>query len=188
MMKFIALLFPLLLFARDVIFSLSWQNSYCKIHHQVCDYNYFTIHGLWPKKMYCRGGKFYLPRELFKEVRWYMPSVKLMKHEWNKHGKCYTSDATVYFSDMLRLAKIVNDSVLLAFFQRHRGSFITKQALNRAINKIYPHQATKVFLKCQKGYITEVRFKLTNTNIHSFAQLLKYSKRMIGGCQEGFIP
>jgi len=194
MKKLLFLLLPFLLFANQVILALSWQKSFCKLHHYPeCryskNYDYFTIHGLWPKKQNCAGiKKFRLPKPLWQNLKHYMPSTKLIHHEWQKHGRCYSKDPIIYFSDALYLTQTINNSKILEFFQQHEGDIITKQALNRVINSIYPHTARKVKMICQKGYVVELRFSLNgDVNNDSFYNLLKNGKPLIGSCEKGRI-
>jgi ribonuclease T2 len=194
MKKLLLLLVPFILFASQAIFAVSWQKSFCKINHSPeCkyskNYDYFTIHGLWPKKQNCNGIKHIrLPKPLWIELKNYMPSTRLIHHEWRKHGTCYTKDPNIYFSDMLFLIKTINNSEILRFFQKNEGKIVTKQALNKVINKIYPHTARKVKMICKKGYITELRFSLKGSiEQNSFYQLLKNAKPLRGGCTQGRI-
>ena len=194
MKKLLFLLLPFLLFANENILALSWQKSFCKIHHTPeCkyskNYDYFTIHGLWPKQKNCDGIQhFRLPKHLWSTLKKYMPSTKLIKHEWRKHGTCYSKDPIIYFSDTIYLTQTINNSKILEYFKQNEGKVITKQALNRIINKIYPHQARKIQMKCQNGYVTELRFSLNgNINKESLLNLLKKAKPLRGGCQEGKI-
>jgi len=189
MKKLLFLLLPFIVFAKEYIFAASWQDGYCAINHtRECnrEYNYFTIHGLWPKKQNCNGVKhFRLPKPLWDSLKTYMPSSKLIYHEWRKHGRCYSKDPIVYFSDSLYLIQKINDD-FKDFFNKHK--ILTKQQLNKFINSLYPHTARKVKMICKKGYITELRFSL-NGDIHtdSFYKLLKNGKNLKGGCDRGIV-
>ena len=194
MKKILWFLIPLFAFANQAVFSLSWQKSFCKTTHKLeCrysnKYDYFTIHGLWPKKQNCKGIRhFRLDKPLYLEVRKYMPSKGLMYHEWQKHGSCYSKKPSKYFQDMIRLTKIINNSKIGEFFKKNQGKQITKQALNRVINKIYPKQANKFSLRCKKGYVVELRMNLNGDMANDdILSLLKSAKRVIGGCQRGKI-
>jgi len=194
MKKLLFLLLPLFLLSNQNILALSWQKSFCKLHHKPeCkyskDYDYFTIHGLWPKQKNCNGIKnFRLPKPLWQNLKHFMPSTKLIKHEWRKHGVCYSKDPIIYFSDTLYLTQTINNSPILNFFKQNEGKIITKQALNKIINKLYPHTARKIIMKCEKGYITELRFSLNgNINNDSFYKLLKNGKPLRGSCEKGRI-
>ena len=172
------------------IFAASYQKDFCKVNYtKECRYSknwdYFTIHGLWPKKENCYGIKhFRLSSELWNALKIYMPSNYLKKHEWLKHGRCYSKNPEVYFRDMLILIKQVNNSPIKEYFNKHR--FITKQALNRVLNKFCPKSARKVKMICKKGYVTELRFSINgDVENQNLCELMQNSKELKGGCQEG---
>jgi ribonuclease T2 len=174
----------------NMIFSASYQKDFCKVNFQKeCrfskNWDYFTIHGLWPKKQNCAGIKhFRLSRDLWNELKIYMPSNYLKKHEWMKHGRCYTYNPEIYFKDMVILIKQVNNSPIKEYFNKHR--FITKQALNRVINLYCPRSARKVQMICKKGYITELRFSINgDIENENLCELMRNAKDLKGGCQEG---
>jgi ribonuclease I len=112
---FLVMLFISSIFA-NMIFSASYQKDFCKVNYQKeCkfskNWDYFTIHGLWPKKENCAGVKhFRLSKDLWNELKIYMPSNYLKKHEWAKHGRCYSHNPEVYFRDMVILIKQINNS------------------------------------------------------------------------------
>jgi len=176
------------------IFAASYQKDFCKIHHtKECkfskNWDYFTIHGLWPKKKNCSGIKhFRLSHNLWEELKIYMPSNYLKKHEWLKHGRCYTKEPEIYFKDMLILIKQVNNSPIKEFFIKHQGKVITKQALNRVLNKFCKKSARKVKMICEKGYVTELRFSINgDVENQNLCELMQNAKDLKGGCQEGRI-
>jgi len=117
MKKLFILLFPFIVFANEYIFAASWQDGFCATHPQKYEckdeYKYFTIHGLWPKNKNCHTNKkLKLPPPLWKNLKIYMPSNYLIKHEWKKHGICYSKDPIIYFSDNIyliqQIIKILN--------------------------------------------------------------------------------
>ena len=194
MKKFLLLLLlPLLLLAEDYIFAISWEESFCQLHPERSEcrknYDYFTIHGLWPKKERCRGVQnFRLPNQLWQELKFYMPSTKLIKHEWRKHGVCYSREPEIYFRDSLKLIKEINSSPIREFFLKHRGRIVTKEQLNRVINRNYPHTARKVKMICDRGYLVELRFSLKGEiESEDLYSLLKKGKNLKGSCQKGKI-
>lgn len=174
----------------NMIFSASYQKDFCKVNYQKeCkfskNWDYFTIHGLWPKKQNCYGVKhFRLSRNLWDELKIYMPSNYLKKHEWMKHGRCYTNNPETYFKDMVILIKQLNNSPIKEYFNQHK--FVTKQALNRVINSYCPRSARKVQMVCKKGYITELRFSINgDVESQNLCNLMQNAKPLKGGCQEG---
>ena len=87
--------------------SLSWSPSYCVLHPEdlrQCGKGYgFVLHGLWPQKM--SGGYpedcellAALPESVLRKTLAFMPSDKLIHHEWKKHGSCSELSAEAYFS------------------------------------------------------------------------------------------
>jgi ribonuclease T2 len=88
------------------LMSLSWSPSYCITHpddKRQCGRGYgFVLHGLWPQRT--NGG---YPQEcasndtpsaaVVAKTLAFMPSEKLIHHEWSKHGTCSGLSATQYF-------------------------------------------------------------------------------------------
>ncbi len=87
--------------------SLSWSPSYCVLHpddQRQCGKGYgFVLHGLWPQKMSggypedCESTEA-LPESIVRKTLPFMPSEKLIHHEWTKHGTCSGLGAESYFS------------------------------------------------------------------------------------------
>lgn len=90
--------------------ALSWSPSYCLSDAgrgdksqcgQTRDYA-FVVHGLWPQRMrgwpqYC-GEKPKRPGPVvIKEALAFMPSPKLVRHQWSKHGTCTGLSPEAYF-------------------------------------------------------------------------------------------
>jgi ribonuclease T2 len=88
--------------------SLSWSPAYCVIHPQdqrQCGGKGFgfVLHGVWPQKS--SGG---YPEDcpatsqpsaaVIKKTLAFMPSEKLINHEWNKHGTCSGLTADEYLA------------------------------------------------------------------------------------------
>ena len=87
--------------------SLSWSPSYCVLHpddQRQCGKGYgFVLHGLWPQKMAggypedCESSET-LTASVVQRALPFMPSEKLIRHEWTKHGTCSGLGAEAYFS------------------------------------------------------------------------------------------
>jgi ribonuclease T2 len=88
--------------------SLSWSPSYCVTHpndrRQCGDRGFgFVLHGVWPQKL--AGG---YPEDCpvnsqpsanaVQKALAFMPSEKLIQHEWTKHGSCSGLTADEYLS------------------------------------------------------------------------------------------
>jgi ribonuclease T2 len=91
------------------LLSLSWSPEYCagpagendqRQCHQGRRYG-FVVHGLWPEyekgyPQFCAGSSRVSAR-LVEKMLPIMPSEKLIRHEWQKHGTCTGLTAEQYF-------------------------------------------------------------------------------------------
>lgn len=77
------------------VLALSWSPEYCKMHHQQgmqCKRSpqqayRFVLHGLWPSiEKSCTQEK--LSDAVIDSTLPFIPSKKLIEHEWKKHGRC----------------------------------------------------------------------------------------------------
>lgn len=76
------------------VLALSWSPEYCKTHKQGMQCNRqpqqayrFVLHGLWPSlDKTCTQEK--LSETVIDATLPFIPSKKLIKHEWKKHGRC----------------------------------------------------------------------------------------------------
>lgn len=90
------------------VVSLSWSPAYCVTHpkdqRQCGDRGFgFVLHGVWPQKstggypadcpVTSQPSKATVQRTLA-----FMPSEKLIQHEWTKHGTCTGLSADEYFA------------------------------------------------------------------------------------------
>lgn len=96
------------------VLSLSWSPDYCASPAGTRDrfqcagprkYG-FVVHGLWPQfergwPEACTTDPLNLPAALKKDVLEIMPSERLMRHEWNKHGTCSGLTSQRYFEGIL---------------------------------------------------------------------------------------
>ena len=192
------LLLPLFLFAKEgAILALSWMNSYCKTHKSYeCknrsefSYNNFTIHGLWPKKMNCSNKRLDLNKKFLKELQIYMPSKSLIKHEWRKHGTCFSSNPKEYFKTAIRLTQEFDESLVNQFFAKNQGKKVTLDEVRYIFARAFGKKNVRKFqLVCDRGYITEIRLKLYGDIKESSLQILlnkAYNLRK-KQCQKGII-
>ncbi|NPA27447.1 MAG: hypothetical protein GXN91_00125, partial [Epsilonproteobacteria bacterium] len=136
----------------DSILVLSWHNSFCETHsnRKECKRdggvgkNRLVLHGLWPQprnNVYCGVSEeiikldkarrwaalpdLNLSKEVMELMEIYMPGYKsnLHKHEYWKHGTCYSKDPNEYFLDALTLTKYV-DSILGEYLRANVGKKI----------------------------------------------------------------
>jgi ribonuclease T2 len=95
------------------LLSLSWSPEHCATHpadkSPQCagprQYG-FIVHGLWPNNLNgrhpqnCAGPRIDASR-VSSDVREIMPSSDLVKHEWEKHGRCSGLSQDGYFQKVL---------------------------------------------------------------------------------------
>jgi ribonuclease T2 len=95
------------------LLSLSWSPEHCANHpadkSPQCagprPYG-FIVHGLWPNNLKGRhpqncAGPRLNPSRVSSDVREIMPSSDLVKHEWEKHGRCSGLSQDAYFQKVL---------------------------------------------------------------------------------------
>ncbi len=198
------LLFGSFLFAlsTDNILALSWENTYCKFHPNVKEckirspytYTHFTLHGLWPKKEYCKSPyKFKLSSIMWKVLQKYMPGAKegLARHEWIKHGTCFGSDANTYFLTAIKLIQQFNETMFIDFFDTHLGNYVSLKRVRFVIASVFGKKnIRKIQMLCYKGYISEIRIHLKGNPIQKeLFELINNAKPLIGvkQCKGGII-
>jgi len=204
MKKLLALLILLSSFLFGVstenILALSWENTYCRFHkapecrnRDRYTYTHFTLHGLWPKKRnYCHVNYRFELSPLLKEVlKKYMPSIKLAKHEWKKHGTCFGTDAESYFLTAIKLTQQFNETNFATFFRQHLGQYVSLDRLRFLFGGSFGENNKRKFqLLCIKGHIAEIRISLKGNPVkEDLNELINNAKSMIGvrQCQGGII-
>jgi ribonuclease T2 len=102
------------------LLALSWSPNYCSTarnkpdaRHQ-CEQNDFgwVVHGLWPNSTkakrgndqpaYCRAATG-ISEQTYRQYLCLVPGVKLMSHEWSKHGTCGFTTPENYFAKTAQL-------------------------------------------------------------------------------------
>ena len=90
------------------VMSLSWSPTFCQTHrdeNEQCNHKGygFVLHGLWPQ--YDRGrGPEHCPstdepdRKTVSNTLAFMPSRRLVNHEWQTHGTCTGLSPDAYFA------------------------------------------------------------------------------------------
>jgi ribonuclease T2 len=89
------------------LMSLSWSPSYCEAHPQdaeQCSHKGFgfVLHGLWPQNrdgswpQHCTNGVEPDAATVERTLA-FMPSRRLIEHEWQAHGSCSGLDPKTYF-------------------------------------------------------------------------------------------
>jgi ribonuclease T2 len=184
------------------ILALTWQNGFCKAHprNPAClnrhrgDYSLtnFTLHGLWPKKEYCKYKPMNLDKNFMKILTKFMPAARfgLAKHEWKKHGVCFGSDAKTYFLTAIKLTQQFNESLFRQFFVMHMGQSVSLARLRMVFRDVFGKSNVRKFqVICKNGYITEIRINLKGDPVkEDLYELINNAKEMHKKqCQRGII-
>ncbi len=149
------------------LMSLSWSPSYCATHadesEQCGDRGFgFVLHGLWPQyragggPQHCRTDA--APDEAtIRRALAFMPSRRLIEHEWRTHGSCSGLDPADYF-DLAdhAFASVRIPPPLIAPTRPPRLSAAGIVQAFRAVNPALP--AAAVHVACRDGdVLAEVR-------------------------------
>ena len=169
---------------------------------------HFVLHGLWPQprgNQYC--GVNSVEKNLDKHKQWHrlslphlgpelesrlkkvMPGVSsnLHKHEWVKHGTCYSSSASEYYEDSVSLVEQFNSSKVGQFFGKHIGQRVSLQQIRTLFDRSFGQGTGKrVEMKCTKGMITELWLHL-GSGSDDLSILLKRGKQTRSYCTSGRI-
>lgn len=170
-----------------------------------------SLHGLWPQprdNAYCgvseadktidRRGRWDLLKKLdltsdtVKALSVAMPGYAslLQRHEWVKHGTCYSKDAETYYKDSIRLTNNFNDSPVAALMKSSKGKSLTLKAIRASVAKSFGKQAaSSVALRCgRKNQITELWIGLKGDAANdSIQDLMASGKAPSSNCQSGLV-
>jgi ribonuclease T2 len=151
--------------------SLSWSPTYCIAHANdtgQCGRGYgFVLHGLWPQRM--AGG---WPQDcpasdapsasVVARALPFMPSEKLIRHEWSKHGTCSGLSAEQYFASADRVFSSVKIPAQLEQ-PKSTLALTSDDVLNafRAANPTFPRESFT--LNCSGNELQEVRVCLSSS-------------------------
>ncbi|MEZ5871634.1 MAG: ribonuclease [Nitratireductor sp.] len=175
----------------------------------------FSLHGLWPQpgsRAYCgvpqsaidddKSGRWRevpmqrLSQDLWERLRIAMPGTKsaLERHEWIKHGSCYTDDPETYFTDSLALLDEINASALRDLFHSRIGSNLSGAEIRRAFEQDFGAGAgDRLRIACQRDgnrqLISEITIGLRGeiTGNPDLAALIAASPRTDPGCPGGIV-
>lgn len=208
--------------SQSLVLAFSWQAGFCENHEKKSecqsqradryDATHFTLHGLWPKKIYCnvsgkdksrdkRGHWRDLPfvqtsvatRQKLQKI---MPGTRsaLDRHEWTKHGTCYSKEAETYYKDSLALMDAINASSVQKLFANNIGKNLDGASIRAAFDKSFGRGTGKrVRISCKndgnRRLITELTIGLRgvvgpNPNI---GKLTKWASRTKPGCPGGIV-
>ncbi len=170
------------------IMALSWSPTFCQSprkgeEEQCSKKGYgFILHGLWPQ--YENGGgpercdsREYTPdSSVVAATLPFMPSRRLINHEWRKHGTCTGLDARSYFQTADRaFAALQMPRELKA---PRKDLDMTGEGLRAALRRANPALRDDMMtLHCSKGQLVEVRVCLDRDT-----QLRHCGKRLRNSC------
>ena len=175
------------------------------------DATHLTLHGLWPQprdNTYC--GVNDMDKSLDRNNRWNlllnfplndstrsalsisMPGTAsfLDRHEWVKHGTCYSETAEEYFSESLLLLDQINNSSVRNLFADNIGRNLSATAIRARFDEAFGRGAgSKVNVTCTGRLITELTINLKgdiNSN-SQIADLIKTAPTARSSCAGGTI-
>ena len=146
--------------------SLSWSPAYCVDHpqdkRQCGDRGFgFVLHGLWPQKSSggypencSAGGK--PSAATVQRTLAFMPSERLINHEWTKHGTCTGLNADQYFALADRAFAVLQ---IPAGFQAPSSSrsLSSEKIIGEFLSANPGLAASSLTLRCSRGELEEVR-------------------------------
>jgi len=175
------------------------------------DADHLSLHGLWPQprdQVYCNVSEqiksfdknsqwrklpdLELSGETYNNLKKVMPGVisNLHKHEWFKHGGCYSETAEEYFQESIMLLEQLNGSRLQKFLASHIGQTVTDDQIEAAFEAAFGEgTGAKLQVKCRDGLINELWISL-HGEINSsteIATLLADAQDATNSCSSGLI-
>ena len=151
------------------VMSLSWSPTFCQTHRdedEQCNHKGygFVLHGLWPQYDKGRGPE-HCPstaepdRKTVADALAFMPSRRLVNHEWQTHGTCTGLGPHAYFALADRaFASVRVPPQLIA---PPRDVQMTADDVRGAFRQTNPRLRDDMMnLHCSKGELVEVRICL----------------------------
>jgi len=201
---------------QNYLLAISWQPAFCQIAQQKSecttqtkarfDAKNFSLHGLWPQppdNIYCNVSNkdkkkwkqlpaLDLSKELREDLKRVMPGVVsyLHRHEWIKHGTCYSDSPETYYRDSLALMKQINTSPVRDFIVKNIGKKVTSTEIRKKFDESFGKGAgDKVDVRCKKGMISELWINLQGkiTKETRLSELMKQARSAKLGCKGGLI-
>jgi ribonuclease T2 len=151
------------------VMSLSWSPTFCQTHRdedEQCNHKGygFVLHGLWPQYDKGRGPE-HCPstaepdRKTVAEALAFMPSRRLVNHEWQTHGTCTGLGPDAYFALADRAFASVRVPPQLT--APARDVQMTADDVRGAFRQANPKLRDDMMnLHCSKGELVEVRICL----------------------------
>ncbi len=194
---------------------VSWHNSFCETHSNKKECrrlggegkNHLVLHGLWPQprnNTYC--GVSEEIKKLDKMKQWsalpslnltektknlmniYMPGFKsnLQRHEWYKHGTCYSTDPNRYFQDALNMTKKLDDTIG-EYLRANLGARVTQYNINKVAKRLITKDIDKkIIIKCKRAILSEIWVSIKGQG-SDLATLVKYAKKLRPSCQDAIV-
>ena len=125
-----------------------------------------------------------------------MPGTQsfLQRHEWIKHGTCYSKSPETYFADSIALMKLVNASGVQDLFARSTGQTLDGDTIRAAFDRAFGKGVGKrVRISCSRDgnrmVITELTLGLSGkiTDKPDIAALALASPPTRPGCPAGVV-
>ena len=179
------------------------------------DADHFSLHGLWPQpgsNIYCDVSQQVINTD--KQRRWrklqglglseslkkrlwkIMPGARsfLHRHEWVKHGTCYSNDPESYFEDSLFVTEAINQSPVRDLFAQNIDRKINAVQIRAAFDKAFGKGAgDRVRVSCKRDggrvLITEITIGLSGliTPEANVGDLIRQSPTTKRGCIAGIV-
>jgi ribonuclease T2 len=196
---------------------LSWQNSFCQTHQnrKECRIlnrskapSHLVLHGLWPQprnNQYCGVDKkliakdkhhqwralpkLNLSKETMKLMEIYMPGYisGLDRHEWIKHGTCYSNNPEEYFHDALSLTKEVDQSLVGEYLRANEGSKIDLVNLKRVFDKAFGKGSSiHLEMRCKNRLLSELWIHIKGKG-DKLKELLKGAPKGRSKCKSAIV-
>ncbi len=194
---------------------VSWHNTFCENHSNKRECkrdggdakNHLVLHGLWPQPRgneYCGVSskikrldrmkrwsalpKLELSKQTKELMQIYMPGYEsnLQRHEWYKHGTCYSNNPDSYFKTALSFTKELDESIG-EYLRDNLGKKINLYNIKRiAKRKLAKDIDNKIALKCKGRVIKEIWISLSGKG-DSLESLIKDAKSIRSNCSEAIV-
>lgn len=179
------------------------------------DTSHFSLHGLWPQpgsRSYCDVDDRLIAADkrrrwrdlpalgLSKEMRkilWkIMPGSRsfLHRHEWIKHGTCYSAKPERYYRDSVNLMEAINASAVRDLFASNIGRRLTNRQIRSVFDEAFGHGAgLRVRVSCKRDgrrdLIVEITLGLSGIvgDKPDIGKLIAASSPTKPGCPAGIV-
>ncbi|PCH49580.1 MAG: ribonuclease [Hyphomicrobiales bacterium] len=181
------------------------------------DTTHFSLHGLWPQpgtNVYCDVPKEQVSLDkqgqwrqlrveqindyVWRDLQQIMPGTMsgLHKHEWVKHGTCYSLSIDDYYSHSVWLVRRINASKLQDLFESRIGLEVTSDEIKAAFSQSFgPAAGERLRISCRRDpdsnrtLISEITVGLSGkiNGEKSFADLVNAASAVTAGCPRGIV-